>query len=469
MTKFKVGVFIGFLVFAGWEVFSDRHLMPVVSSHAAGPPPTFTGAPGEMLCSQCHVRNQGSGQFQITAPATYVPGQTYQVQVTHTTTDPSRLRWGFEMTAVATLAPGGSFTDTTAFTRVQLHDGGRTYVEHNLSGTFAGQPNSAEWTFNWTAPAQNLGPVTFYAAGDQADNDGTEQGDQIYTATAVSQPSQTSGKSFDYDGDTLCDISIFRPSSGAWYLQRSRDGLYGAEFGYGDDRITPADFDGDGKTDIAVYRPSTGLWYIFNSSDGNVRYEVFGIAEDLPVPADYDRDGLADVAIFRPSTATWYIKNSSDGSFFAMQFGQTGDKPTVGDFDADGKSDIAVFRPSDGAWYQFNSSNGQVTGAQFGFDSDIIVPADYDGDSRADIAVFRPSNGFWYISNSGGGTVTAFPFGVSTDIPAPGDFDGDGRADLSVFRPTDGNWYRMNSSNGTFFAYQFGTDGDRPTQTAFRY
>src|SRR4051794_33115623 len=79
MTKFKFGVLIGFLVFAGLALITDKRLMPVVSSNAAGPPPTFTGAPGERLCSECHVRHEGPGQFRITAPATYVPGQAYPI------------------------------------------------------------------------------------------------------------------------------------------------------------------------------------------------------------------------------------------------------------------------------------------------------------------------------------------------------------------------------------------------------
>ncbi len=273
----------------------------------------------------------------------------------------------------------------------------------------------------------------------------------------------------DFDNDGKTDISIFRPSVGAWYLLQSREGLYGTEFGFGDDQITPADFDGDGKTDISVYRPSTSIWYIFRSSDATVEYRNFGIDEDLPTPADYDGDGKADISVFRPSTATWYRQNSSDGSFYGQQFGLPEDKPTVGDFDGDGKADIAIFRPSLGDWYQFNSSSGSVSGARFGFGSDVIVPADYDGDGKTDLAVYRPSTGIWYINNSFTGEVTYNIFGLADDIPAPGDFDGDAKADVSVFRPSDGTWYRQNSSDGSFTAFQFGASGDKPTQTAFRY
>ncbi|MFN0277662.1 MAG: FG-GAP-like repeat-containing protein [Pyrinomonadaceae bacterium] len=295
------------------------------------------------------------------------------------------------------------------------------------------------------------------------------------TATPTNTPTATptgtpSGRTaFDYDGDRKSDMSVFRPSNGAWYMQQSLDGFFGTLFGLDIDKITPADFDGDGKTDIAVYRPATGIWYVLNSSNSAFSAYQFGVAEDLPTPADYDGDGKADFSVFRPSSGTWYRTNSSNGSFFGLQFGVSEDKPTVGDFEGDGKADIAVWRPSSGVWYRLNSLDGAFVAFQFGVATDLIVPADYDGDGKTDYAVYRPSSGIWYRTNSSDGAFVALAFGVSIDIPTPGDFDGDGKADICVWRPTDGTWYRLNSSNGQFVAFQFGTNGDRPTQAAFRY
>jgi len=274
---------------------------------------------------------------------------------------------------------------------------------------------------------------------------------------------------YDFDGDSLADASVFRPTDGAWYLQQSAAGLFGTLFGFGSDRIAPADYDGDGRTDIAVYRPSTGIWYVFKSSNGTVEYYVFGLSEDLPTPADYDGDGKADVSVYRPSTGTWYRQNSSDGSYTGIQFGASEDKPTVGDFDGDGKADIAVFRPSTGAWYRINSADNSLYGELFGFGTDLIAPADYDGDGKTDLAAYRPTDGIWYLKYSSNSVYDYKVFGLANDIPAPADFDGDGKADVCVFRPSDGTWYRQNSSNGAFVAFQFGTSGDRPTMTAFRY
>jgi uncharacterized delta-60 repeat protein len=278
---------------------------------------------------------------------------------------------------------------------------------------------------------------------------------------------------FDYNGDGVSDISVFRPAAGSWYVARPTgvpsQNFDTVQFGVAGDQIVPADYDGDGKTDVAVWRPSDGTWYLMQSSAG-FRAAQFGANGDIPVPGDFDGDGRANLAVFRPSTGSWYIARPTgipSQNFDTVPFGANGDKPIVGaDFDGDGKADVAVFRPSDGNWYRINSSTNQFVGIHFGISEDKPVAADYDGDGKTDLAVWRPSDGVWYRINSGTDTFTATQFGISTDRPVPADYDGDGKADLGVFRPAEGNWYLLRSTAG-YTGLQFGAAGDIPTPNAY--
>ncbi len=264
---------------------------------------------------------------------------------------------------------------------------------------------------------------------------------------------------FDFDGDSRADLSVFRPSTGVWYLSRSGSGFTGMQFGQSGDKTVAADYDGDGFTDIAVFR--SGTWYRIKSSTNTFDAIGFGLPTDTPAPADFDGDGKADVAVFRPSSGIWYQLLSSTGAFNAVQFGTSGDVAVPADYDGDGKADINVFRPSTGIWYRINSQTGSVSGVKFGTVGDKAVAGDFDGDGRADIAVWRPSNGTWYILRPDG-SFYGNAFGAASDIPVPADYDGDGKADIAVYRPSSGMWYRLDSGNGAFEAYSFGVSTDQP-------
>ncbi|MFN0139454.1 MAG: cytochrome c peroxidase [Pyrinomonadaceae bacterium] len=279
-------------------------------------------------------------------------------------------------------------------------------------------------------------------------------------ATTVNRPAFV-----DFDGDRKTDISVYRPSSGQWWISKSSDNqLISLQFGVGTDNIVPADYTGDGKTDIAVWRPASGEWFVLRSEDNSFFSFPFGQNGDIPAPGDFDNDGRADVTVFRPSSGTWFTQASTQGTII-QQFGTNGDVPQTGDYDGDGRADVAIFRPSNGQWWINRSTAGVIAG-EFGTSTDKPVAHDFTGDGKTDVAFWRPSSGEWFILRSEDSSYFAFPFGLASDIPAPGDYDGDGKSDAAVFRPASGTWFANRSTQGTLIA-TFGVDGDRPAPNAY--
>ncbi len=267
----------------------------------------------------------------------------------------------------------------------------------------------------------------------------------------------------DFDGDGKTDISIFRPTNGEWWIQKSNSGVLSAQFGQLTDKVVAADYSGDGKADIAFFRASIGQWFVLRSEDSSFYAFPFGTSTDIPAPADYDGDGKSDAAVFRPSTATWFILRSSDGGVVATPFGAGGDALIPADYDGDGKADLAVFR-TNGAnkeWWVLKSTGGSFA-SSFGTTGDKAVPGDYTGDGKADIALYRPTSGMWFVLRSEDSSFYAFSFGQAGDRPAPGDYDGDGKFDATVFRPTGAAWYTLRSSDSNVAATSFGIATDEP-------
>lgn len=277
---------------------------------------------------------------------------------------------------------------------------------------------------------------------------------------------------FDFDGGRQSDLSVtrnfcFNQNRGettegcnpqmAWYSLAPGGGSTQQFFGTPTDIRVPGDYDGDSVTDIAVWRPSDGNFYVFASTAGFSAFH-WGINGDIPVPAEYNAQGITEYAIYR--SGTFHIFHHFSG-YYTKTIGAAGDKPAVADYDGDSKVDVAVFNA--GAW-KIERSTGGMLNINFGTTGDIAVPADYDGDGKANLAVFRPASGTWYILGPDNQTFSGTAFGIATDKPVPADYDGDGKTDIAVFR--SGTWYILNSRIG-LTATNFGLATDFPVENSY--
>lgn len=158
---------------------------------SVGPPAERTGNPGEtcgdVTCaSNCHTSysvNSGSAKFSISVPSSYKPGQTLDVTVSFENTSAPIL--GFEITAVdASNNKAGTFASKDETTQAESYD--NLYAAHTKIGTA-----ESSWTVQWTAPTSDVsGPITFYAAGNEANGNSSGNGDYIYTDTATISPAE---------------------------------------------------------------------------------------------------------------------------------------------------------------------------------------------------------------------------------------------------------------------------------------
>jgi Reeler domain len=164
----------------------------VAYARVTGPEPGYTGAPREIgNCTACHDHpgqpDVGPGSVRVDGvPQVYQPGQVYPLNVT--VQQGGRQRFGFQLTAIdGSDKKAGTLQSPTSDSQViaETGFGDRQYVEHTQIGT-VGQGNRT-WQIRWTAPSSDVGTVRFFVAGNAADGDGTNQGnDYIYLSSASS-------------------------------------------------------------------------------------------------------------------------------------------------------------------------------------------------------------------------------------------------------------------------------------------
>jgi hypothetical protein len=172
------------------------------------------GSPGEMTCakSSCHntfAINSGPGDVEISAPGMtdwqYVLGQTYTINVTVSQTSRSLFGFGFEA-LLSSGANAGTLTagvGSHALNATVLGNVRRTITHLDEGGA---TPNVHTFSFTWVAPATAV-PVTFYAVGNAANNNGGDSNDYIYTASqAVTALVVPTAPTITANGDTdLCN------------------------------------------------------------------------------------------------------------------------------------------------------------------------------------------------------------------------------------------------------------------------
>jgi hypothetical protein len=176
-----------------------RWLMPTVliggvaafvAASSSNPIAGLTGAPSEDLCTDCHSDfpvNSGPGSLVLTVPASYEPGDTYTIKVRISQT--GQRRWGFQITALdSSVQKAGTFIITDSGHTQSQYSAffDRYYVNHKSLGTFPDSLNGPiEWEMEWQAPSGDVGPVTFYCAGNAANYSMDPTGDYIYAVTTT--------------------------------------------------------------------------------------------------------------------------------------------------------------------------------------------------------------------------------------------------------------------------------------------
>ena len=173
-----------------------------VFAFSGSPPDGLTGAPNEANCTQCHAGNSlnaTGGSLTLTIPETYEPNEVYTIIIDLERSGQSR--WGFEMTALdADGARAGTFAGDTAGNTQLSEANSKQYIKHTSVGTAQDTNDANGWKFQWTAPDTNVGPITFYAAGNAANGDFNLTGDYIYTTQEGSVP-VVAGVSLEVVGD----------------------------------------------------------------------------------------------------------------------------------------------------------------------------------------------------------------------------------------------------------------------------
>lgn len=153
--------------------------------NTAGGPVQTSGAPSEATCgrSGCHavLENLGAASIALNFNEDnlfYVADEVYPIQVSLSNLQ-NDSKNGFQIVALDSLDNNIGSWQLTDEISTQIKIGNslsdRSYLTHTSDGVA-----QTSWNFNWQAPNELSGAVTFYLAVNDANNNGGRTGDDIY-------------------------------------------------------------------------------------------------------------------------------------------------------------------------------------------------------------------------------------------------------------------------------------------------
>lgn len=154
-----------------------------VISYTNGAPDGFTGSPfdDQTCATYCHhgaPETPFPGIITSNIPSSgYIPGTTYTISAN--LVKPGHSKFGFQISPMDDHGNVlGSMIELTSETQIT---GMGTYITHSQSGTTG--LGSKSWSFDWVAPEGGTGDITFYGAFNVTNNNGSNNGDSIFTST----------------------------------------------------------------------------------------------------------------------------------------------------------------------------------------------------------------------------------------------------------------------------------------------
>ncbi len=174
---------------------------------SAGPPACHAGEPPlNTTCrtSGCHsdfALNSGPAILDLDlggAESGYALGSTYTVRVS--LSQSGLMRGGFQLVALTdndiSVSPGTyTLTDPLRTQRIDIdnphaHAGcdiaNKVWIEHTEEGIDDVTSGTVAWEFDWVAPLEDVGNITFYVAAVDANVDFDNTGDHVYATTRSS-------------------------------------------------------------------------------------------------------------------------------------------------------------------------------------------------------------------------------------------------------------------------------------------